>query len=232
MERESEEVREQKARVEREIAKRKRQGEAFRRLEAPQGSRKLATTFWGRAWCEHLEAYAAYEHRLPRGRSYLRQGKVYDLEIEPGLVRATVEGAELYETRVRIRRLERERWEAVLRACSGQVGSMLDLLAGKLGEGVLKVLTDSESGLFPGTDEIRFDCSCPDHADLCKHAAAVLFGVGVMLDARPELFFTLRSVDGAELLAAGGRDVAEELGGGGELAEEDLGALFGIELGE
>ena len=87
---------------------------------------------------------------------------------------AVVAGSELYETKVRIRPLEKEAWEELVAQCEGQVGSMLDLLAGKLGEGVLKVLTDPEAGLFPRAREIRFDCSCPDHADLCKHAAAVI----------------------------------------------------------
>ena len=145
---------------------------------------------------------------------------------------AVVAGSELYETRVHIKPLKKERWEEIVEACAGQVGSMLDLLAGKLGEGVLKVLTDPEKGLFPEAREIRFDCSCPDHADLCKHVSAVLYGVGVQLDTRPALLFTLRSVDGAELLAVGGRGVADELaaGGMGELEGADLSALFGIEL--
>ena len=227
-----EDAADRKERVRREIAKRLKRGEMMEVLEAPQGSKKLATTFWGKAWCDHLATYAEYEHRLPRGRSYLRQGNVYNLTIEPGQVSAVVAGSELYETKVRIRPLEKEAWEELVAQCEGQVGSMLDLLAGKLGEGVLKVLTDPEAGLFPRAREIRFDCSCPDHADLCKHAAAVLYGVGVLLDARPELFFTLRSVDGGELLSAGGRGVMEGLGGGDELGGEDLGALFGIELGE
>ena len=187
-----EDAADRKERVRREIAKRLKRGEMMEVLEAPQGSKKLATTFWGKAWCDHLATYAEYEHRLPRGRSYLRQGNVYNLTIEPGQVSAVVAGSELYETKVRIRPLEKEAWEELVAQCEGQVGSMLDLLAGKLGEGVLKVLTDPEAGLFPRAREIRFDCSCPDHADLCKHAAAVLYGVGVLLDARPELFFTLR----------------------------------------
>lgn len=222
---------EQKERVQREMAKRLKRGEVMEVLEVPQGNKKLVTTFWGKAWCDHLATYAEYEHRLPRGRSYLRQGKVYNLTIEPGLVSAVVAGSELYETKVRIRPLENEVWEALVAQCEGRVGSMLDLLAGKLGEGVLKVLTDPEGGMFPKAREIRFDCSCPDHADLCKHAAAMLYGVGVMLDTKPELFFTLRSVNAEELLSAGAKGVVKGLGGGSELEGEDLGALFGIELG-
>ena len=227
------EVQEQKARVQRDIAKRLGRGEVFDKLEVPQGSKKLATTFWGKAWCDHLQSYQEYDHRLPRGRSYLRQGNVYQLKIGPGLVSAMVAGSELYETSVHIKPLATEVWQDVVEACAGQVGSMLDLLAGKLGDGVLRVLTDPEAGIFPQSKEIRFDCSCPDHADMCKHVAAVLYGVGVLLDAQPELFFTLRSVDGAELLATSREEMVQDLTveSEGGLEGEDLSALFGIDLG-
>jgi uncharacterized Zn finger protein len=227
------EVQEQKARVQRDIAKRVGRGEVFDKLEVPQGSKKLATTFWGKAWCDHLQSYQEYDHRLPRGRSYLRQGNVYQLKIGPGLVSAMVAGSELYETSVHIKPLATEVWQDVVEACAGQVGSMLDLLAGKLGEGVLRVLTDPKAGIFPQSKEIRFDCSCPDHADMCKHVAAVLYGVGVLLDAQPELFFTLRSVDGAELLATSREEMVQDLRAESEggLEGEDLSALFGIDLG-
>src|SRR3954466_3669341 len=87
--------------------KRKLEKQGKKPLEAPQGSRKLVTTFWGKAWCDHLESHADYEHRLPRGRSYLRQGNVYDLKIERGLVTAQVTGSYLYDVRVPISPLTR-----------------------------------------------------------------------------------------------------------------------------
>ena len=110
---------------------------------------------------------------------------------------------------------------------------MLDLMAGKLGDGVMSVLSDAEDGMFPKPKEIRFVCSCPDHADMCKHVSAVLYAVGVLLDGQPELLFKLRGVDGADLLAkAKDAAVTGVTENAGELAGADLGALFGIELGE
>lgn len=110
---------------------------------------------------------------------------------------------------------------------------MLDLLAGKLGDGLMRLLTDPERGLFPKPKEIRFDCTCTDDADLCKHASAVLYGVGVMLDTQPELLFTLRGVDQVELLANASSTTITDLSAGeGDLAGTDLSALFGIELGD
>jgi uncharacterized Zn finger protein len=223
--------RETKASVQREIERRRKRGEEFNQLTLPAKGLKIATTFWGKAWCNQLETYRDYESRLPRGRSYLRQGNVYNLEIEPGLVTAIVAGSSLYEVHVRIESLLKPDWERFKEGCAGQVLSLLDLLAGKLGDGVLRAITDLDRGLFPKSREIRFSCTCPDHADMCKHVAAVLYGVGARLDAAPEFFFVLRSVDPSELLAKTAQETLGHAHGVDEaLAGEDLSALFGIEL--
>lgn len=225
-------VRESKERLERQIAKRRQRGERFEALAAPAGQKKLCTTFWGQAWCRNLESYQQYESRLPRGRSYLRQGRVYNLEIESGKLSAVVAGSELYETFIHIRPLPEVKWRDIVEASQGQVGSMLDLLAGKLGDGLMRILTDAETGLFPRPEEIRFDCSCPDFADMCKHVSAVLYGVGVQLDTKPEWLFTLRGVDQAELLADAKETAISALSASQtDLQGTDLSALFGIDLG-
>lgn len=226
-----EEAQERKERLQREIAKRQKRGEKFEALPAPAGQKKLSTTFWGQAWCRNLESYQVYESRLPRGRSYLRQGNVYNLEIEPGKLSAVVAGSELYDTSITIKPLPKEQWQQIVESSAGQVGSMLDLLAGKLGDGLMKVLTDPDGGLFPKPKEIRFNCSCPDHADMCKHVSAVLYGVGVLLDTKPELLFTLRGVDQAELLSNASSAAITDLSADtGDLAGVDLSAIFGIDL--
>ena len=228
-----EEAAEAKERVQREIEKRVKRGERFEALMPVAGKKHLCTTFWGKAWCNHLESYQEFESRLPRGRSYLRQGSVYNLNIEPGKITAMVAGAELYHTQIFIHSLKVSKWQDIVEKCEGQVDSMLDVLAGKLGNGVMSVFCDLENGLFPKTKEIRFDCSCPDHADMCKHVSAVLHGVGVLLDASPELIFTLRDVNSADLLSKAKDAAVSELSAmGGELAEADLSAIFGIEIGE
>lgn len=225
-------VEEQKRRLQREIAKRQKRGEKFEVLPAPAGQKKLSTTFWGQAWCRNLESYQVYESRLPRGRSYLRQGKVYNLEIEPGKLSAVVAGSELYDTSILIQPLPKKQWRQIVESSAGQVGSMLDLLAGKLGDGLMEVLTDPADGLFPKPKEIHFNCSCPDHADMCKHVSAVLYGVGVLLDTKPELLFTLRGVDQAELLSnASSAAITDINTHEGDLAGVDLSAIFGIDLG-
>lgn len=227
-----EEAQERKDRLAREIAKRKKRGEKFEPLAAPSGQKKLCATFWGQAWCRNLESYQQYESRLPRGRSYLRQGNVYNLEIGAGQLSAVVAGSELYDTSIYIQPLPKKQWNEIVNSGAGQVGSMLDLLVGKLGDGLMHILTDPQDGLFPKPKEIRFDCSCPDHADMCKHVSAVLYGVGVMLDTKPELLFTLRGVDQAELLTNASNTAITGLSANtGDLAEADLSAIFGIDLG-
>jgi uncharacterized Zn finger protein len=197
----------------------------------PRGA--IARTFWGKSWCDHLESYADYASRLPRGRSYVRNGSVLDLRIARGEVRALVSGSEIYEVTIAIVPLAAARWKAVRKECAGRIGTVVELLSGKLSQAVMEKLCHRERGLFPSGREIEMRCSCPDGAWLCKHLAAVLYGVGARLDEAPELLFTLRGVEGAELVAAAG-DAGALVGPAapekGALASEDLAEIFGIEL--
>ena len=212
---------------------------AAKRAPAPVtiAGRQMARTFWGRAWCENLERYSDFANRLPRGRTYARNGSLLDVHVAPGVVSAYVAGSELYAVRIAIARLPKARWKAVIAACSGRIGSLIALLGGELSDEVLAVLTDAKQGLFPAPREITMTCSCPDWAGMCKHVAATLYGVGARLDERPDLFFTLRQVAQAELVASAG--AADVLGAAGarkqgtgrkRIAAGDLEAVFGIEL--
>jgi uncharacterized Zn finger protein len=224
-----------RARVEKEILKRRKRGEAFEPVVCEVRSGVPCKTFWGKAWCRNLEHYSDYENRLPRGRTYLRGGNVYDLVIGEGRVDAYVTGSEIYEVAVVIDPLKPSRWKAVKATTAGQIADLADLLAGQLGPGVLAAVTDPDKGLFPAPSEIHLACSCPDWADMCKHVAAVLYAVGVRLDAAPSLFFTLRGVDQSELLTAAAES-ATDLGtadpSAGILKPDELSTLFGIDLGE
>ena len=223
--------------------KRRRAGADARKLEkkgrklAPVHltGRSIANSFWGKAWCNNLESYSDYASRLPRGRSYLRQGAVLDLQIGRGSVKAVVSGTRLYEVAVGIDTLSKAAWTRLKQECAGQVGSLIDLLQGKLSASVMEIVTRKETGLFPKPGEIHLECSCPDWADLCKHVAAVLYGVGTRLDESPELLFTLRGIDHLELIATAARSVTANLAapGASEAATLDDGSLaeiFGVEI--
>jgi len=194
--------------------------------------RTIARTFWGKAWCDNLEAYSDYENRLPRGRTYVRNGSVIDLQIGKGEITALVSGSSIYKVKVEIRALERARWKTLIKQCSGQIDSLVELLQGKFSNGVMEVITCKQRGLFPSPKQISLDCSCPDGAVMCKHVAAVLYGVGARLDVTPELFFQLRNVDHSELItAASATTVATRTTKGDKvLKSTDLSGLFGIEL--
>jgi uncharacterized Zn finger protein len=192
--------------------------------------REIARTFWGKAWCDNLERYSDFASRLPRGRSYVRNGSVVDLRIEPGAVRARVAGTELYSVDVTIKPLAKPRWRELKRACTGKIGSLVALLRGKLSDEVLELLVHPGQGLFPEPHDLDMDCSCPDWAGMCKHIAATLYGVGARLDREPALFFVLRELEQAELLSAATEIKAPSGRKKKEIAADQLGAVFGIEL--
>jgi hypothetical protein len=221
---------ERRRRAARRLAELRREGRGPRPVRVE--GREIATTFWGKAWCDHLATHADLASRLPRGRSYLRSGSVIDLHVARGEVRALVSGTDVYEVRVRVVPLAPPRWEAVRRECAGRIGTVVELLAGRLSSAVMSVLCHAERGIFPATRELAMSCSCPDGARLCKHLAAVLYGIGARLDEIPELLFLLRGVDVAELTAAAGDAgaLAGTAPAGSTLHEALLGEIFGIEL--
>lgn len=196
--------------------------------------RAMATTYWGQAWCENLEAYSDFSNRLPRGRTYARNGSIVDLQIKRGKVEAIVSGSEIYMISISIDTLTKSAWTRMKDGCSQSITSLMDLLQGRFDTGVMQRLAHPTEGMFPRPEEIKMMCSCPDLAGLCKHLAAVLYGVGNRLDKSPELLFTLRNVDHLELVnqaAAGGNLVRTlDAGDANALAGSDLGEMFGIEL--
>lgn len=192
-------VAEKRAKAERAVKKAKKAGKEMSPIVlAARGA--IAKTFWGKAWCDNLEAYSDYENRLPRGRSYARNGSVIDLKIEPGKVLAQVMGSHLYKIEIGIAVVPQKQWETLVKDCTGSIASLVELLQGKFSKAVMERLCVPKTGLFPSPKEIKLDCSCPDWAAMCKHVAAVLYGVGARLDERPELLFTLRGVDAADLV--------------------------------
>lgn len=196
--------------------------------------RHIAQSFWGKAWCTHLERFSDFDNRLPRGRAYVRNGSVCHLAIKQGTVEAIVSGSELYHVTIRIAALSLAKWKNVRKQCAGQIGSMLELLQGRLSNQVMRIVTDPFRGLFPQPKDIKLNCDCPDWAEMCKHVAATLYGVAARLDEKPELLFVLRKVDHEELISAE-LDMQVATTGDGQrrrLADQDLAKVFGIDIEE
>ena len=214
------------------IAKMKKAGREISPVEI--AGRKIAATFWGDAWCRNLESYSDYSNRLPRGRTYVRNGSVIDLQIQAGRVRSLVSGSDIYKVEIKIKPLAKRRWTGIKGRCAGQIDSLVELLQGSMSKGVMEIVTRKGKGLFPAPREISLSCSCPDWAIMCKHVAATLYGVGARLDHDPELLFTLRGADPAEMVEAA---IAQPPPGGKSrrgrrLVSDELSSVFGIDIDE
>jgi uncharacterized Zn finger protein len=224
-------VAERRKTAEKTAAKAKKAGAELLPVASYRGA--IAKTFWGKAWCDNLEHYSDYANRLPRGRTYVRNGSVIDLRITAGEVRAQVMGSSLYSVEVTVTKVPDKQWKDIGADCSGSIDSLVELLQGKLSKAVMERICKPGVGLFPAPKDIKFDCSCPDWASMCKHVAAVLYGVGARLDHQPELLFGLRRVDAKDLVAQAGAGLPKAKKGpaaGRVLDDSALADVFGIEM--
>jgi uncharacterized Zn finger protein len=217
--------------AERELKKLRKKGQSVSPVVIE--GRTIAQTFWGKAWCDNLERYSDFSSRLPRGRTYVRNGSVVDLQVAPGKVSAIVSGSELYQVGVEVTPVSKAHWASLCGDCAGAIDSLVELLQGRFSERVMERVCQQKTGLFPTPAEIKFSCSCPDWASMCKHVAAVFYGVGARLDDKPELLFKLRKVDEKDLIAEAGSGLpltktgpsTDRVLGAGNLSE-----LFGLEI--
>lgn len=195
--------------------------------------RVIAKTFWGKQWCKNLESYSDYESRLPRGRTYVRNGSVIDLAIDSGKIKALVSGSSIYEVNIIIDPVALSQWFSLVQECTGKIDSLIELLKGKFSKGVMGIITHPKNGLFPHPKEIKLKCSCLDYANMCKHVAAVLYGVGARLDEQPESLFLLRQANHLDLLknaewTLSQPNTEQEF----PTLDTDLASLFGIDLSD
>ncbi|MCX8070711.1 MAG: SWIM zinc finger family protein [Thermodesulfovibrionales bacterium] len=162
----------------------------------------IAKTWWGKAWIKNIESYADYTNRLGRGRAYVKNGAVLDLQIDKGKVKALVQGtrSEPYRVEILFQKLNMTIWKNIKNACQGSIESVQDLLNGKFPKDIGEIFTKKGDGLFPAPKEITFQCSCPDWADMCKHVASVLYAIGARFDEDAGLFFNLREIEVSDLI--------------------------------
>jgi uncharacterized Zn finger protein len=224
-------VAERRRKAERAMAKLQKQGHPVSPVHIE--GRTIAKTFWGKAWCDNLEGYSDFSNRLPRGRTYVRNGSVLDLQMAAGEIKARVSGSHIYSVVVKVTPVTPALWRSVCRDCAGAIDSLIELLQGRFSQGVMERLCRRRTGLFPSPQEIRFSCSCPDWASMCKHVAAVLYGIGARLDAKPELLFRLRKVDEKDLVIHAGAAVSlskRQPAAAKVLPSNDLSELFDLDL--
>ncbi len=232
-------VAEKRAKAERKILQLKKKNPAISPV-CVKGN-KLAESWWGISWNKNLESYADYSNRIGRGRSYVRHGAVLDLKIKSGKIISLVQGSvsRPYTIEISIQKIKTSAWDNILKKCQGKIDSLHALLDGKLPKAMIDVLIDKKDGIFPSPGEIKFYCSCPDSATMCKHIAATLYGVGTRLDQNPALFFTLRGVDMEKLVSQAIQKEADQLIKKSKtktskriIQNADLSSTFGIDFDE
>ena len=201
---------------------------------------KIANSWWGKAWINHLESYADYDNRVPRGRSYVKNGLVIHLSIKEGEIESMVmgTGSQPYKITISMKKISKKKWDHIKELSRKNISTLSDLLTGNLPKELAQVFSDCNEGIFPTLREISFDCSCPDWASMCKHVSAALYALGSRLDKEISLFFQLRGVDIQDLVQSVVQSEsthlqqivpthsAETL----ELADSKLAQLFNIKL--
>ena len=226
--------------------KRKRAQEAVEKLRKKDPTispiiiegRSIAKTWWGKSWNDNLESYADYSNRIGRGRSYVRHGAVLDLKINVGNISALVQGSDKrpYKVEINIKPISKELWKIIEKECVGKIHSLEELTQGKFPKALSDLFTAKGKGLFPTPKEITMECSCPDWAGMCKHIAAVLYGVGAKLDDDPLLFFKLRNVNIQDLIQEAVNEKSKVLLEKSEvksrriLDDTDIFGMFGIDM--
>ena len=199
-------------------------------------SKIIAHKWWGQQWCKNIDMYADQINRLERGRTYIRTGRVHDINIENGHIDTEVDGTaeEPYKVQISIEPLSDSYSKEILQ----NIRNISDMRKGFIPDDYKFLFTLGDKGLFPNRNEISMKCSCPDNAKLCKHIASVLYAIGSILDQEPLLLLQLRGIDVDSYIEAdlrtktnalliNARNYEED----GRLIEEDLiSELFGIDI--
>lgn len=165
---------------------------------------EIGSTWWSKRWIGVLESFSMGT-RLTRGRSYARQGQVISIDIEPGVVKAKVQGSQPkpYNIKIQLRPLSDQDWEEVTEAMASQAIFAAKLLAGEMPTNIEEAFHAVKLSLFPtAAKDLVTDCSCPDWANPCKHIAAVYYLLAERFDEDPFLIFKLRGRTKDEIIQA------------------------------
>jgi uncharacterized Zn finger protein len=165
-------------------------------------SKRLGTTWWSQKWLAALESFG-WANRLQRGRRYAKQGQVVNLNIESGLVTATVQGTRPtpYAVSIKIQPISDKNWTRVLSQMATEARYAAKLLAGEMPEDIEQVFTAVNVNLFPQTRrDLKTHCTCPDIANPCKHIAAVYYILAEEFDRDPFMIFQFRGRTKSQVL--------------------------------
>ena len=159
--------------------------------------------WWSRRWLQILEE-SIDAGRLTRGRSYARKGQVVEIDVEPGLVSASVQGTRKkpYQIKLGFETVTDEAKELLLLRFRERASFAAKLLAHEMPEEMEEVFKETGIPLFMRKSAIRrFKCTCPDDATPCKHIIAVLLLLAEVIDDDPFLLLKLRGIDRERMIS-------------------------------
>ena len=167
-------------------------------------SGKIGATWWSERWISLLDSFG-WSNRLDRGRRYARRGQVIDFKIEPGVVKARVQGttSRPYSITIKISKLSDKEWQKAIKVMSSKAIFAAKLLAGQMPQNIEEAFAKSKISLFPKKEkDLKSDCSCPDWANPCKHIAAVHYVLADEFDRDPFMIFKMRGKSKDEIMGA------------------------------
>src|SRR2546429_7173903 len=163
----------------------------------------IGETWWSKRWVGVLESFSLGT-RLTRGRSYARQGQVVSIDVEPGIVKAKVQGTQPrpYSIKIKLKPLSDQDWDKVTEAMASQAIFAAKLLAGEMPTDIEEAFDAVNVALFPTAEtDLDTKCSCPDSSNPCKHIAAVYYLLAERFDEDPFLIFKLRGQTKEQIIA-------------------------------
>ncbi|EDN70096.1 SWIM Zn-finger [Beggiatoa sp. PS] len=170
---------------------------------------KFSRTWWGQRFIEALEAFTD-TNRLGRGRSYARNGKILNYEVNDGKITAKVRGSinpyfgvykePRYKVSIEIKQISAQHWSKTIKYMGSKASVVSKLLLNEVPDNIEDCFVDSNLQLLPhSSKDFKTTCSCPDYANPCKHIAGVYYLVASQLDEDPLLLFELRGLSRNQL---------------------------------
>jgi uncharacterized Zn finger protein len=164
----------------------------------------IGETWWSKRWVKTLESFNLGA-RLTRGKSYARKGQVVSIDVNPGIVRARVQGtgSEPYDVVIKLKPLSDAEWDKAASAMASKAVFAARLLGGEMPQNIEEAFSESGLSLFPSKGkDLKTDCSCPDWSNPCKHIAAVYYLLAEQFDCDPFLIFKLRGRSKEQIMEA------------------------------
>ena len=164
----------------------------------------IGETWWSKRWVKTLESFNLGA-RLTRGKSYARKGQVVSIDVNPGIVRARVQGtgSEPYDVVIKLKPLSDAEWDKAASAMASKAVFAARLLGGEMPQNIEEAFSESGLSLFPSKGrDLKTDCSCPDWSNPCKHIAAVYYLLAEQFDCDPFLIFKLRGRSKEDIMEA------------------------------